>query len=548
MKKLLALLLPAIILLSACTPGVSDDTVGTRNGAESGDLGLLLEGEIAGEITVSAFESIRYESFLNEAAEKFETLYPGTSINVVTFMAGPEVQTMEQDGQRVAMYFSERNVQDENDYIFRTGNEIMSGQGADIFAMDILPFDRYARSGYLEDLSGYLEADSGFNRDDYMANVLDAVRLDGRQYILPIGFSFDVITYNDELVDGNEIFGAGDPMSLEKLLSVGAEYLGRNQSETSDTPVALIYSGRRQLFSNIFQADYGSFVDAAARRADFDSQKFADVLNLVQSLETDGLIHEGVFALAAARPGGRGASVSGGGQSGERIMVPPSPDEIAELMNVQSLFGTRQGNMLLQLLDTESQMQQQYFSPGTTLGENNSIGTILANAEGDVEARITQSFAMNANSENKRLAWEFLKFLLSDEMQSSTSNMSIPANRNAMAEKARYEVASGVFGQGLRMGGVYGQGGASGQGVGMRLEEDSTDAADIELTENQLLVLNEYLELIRKFGGMINAWNPIDGRIMDLVNEETEQFFAGEKSAQDAASALQSRVTLYLNE
>ena len=39
-----------------------------------------------------------------------------------------------------------------------------------------------------------------------------------------------------------------------------------------------------------------------------------------------------------------------------------------------------------------------------------------------------------------------------------------------------------------------------------------------------------------------------DEKIMEIMSEEIEPFFKGQKSAEDVASVLQSRVKLYLQE
>jgi ABC-type glycerol-3-phosphate transport system substrate-binding protein len=158
-------------------------------------------------------------------------------------------------------------------------------------------------------------------------------------------------------------------------------------------------------------------------------------------------------------------------------------------------------------------------SPGGT-DNDDEIAGIQANADGTVPFDFTQGYGINANAKNKRTAWEFLKFLLSNEMQLSTalSPVALPINNAARQEKAEL-VLSGVF-------------------MDRRAPLD----------DRQREVLQNYTAAVETLSDQINGYIFQDQIIMDMISQEVYNFFSGEKTAEEAARTLQNKADLYLNE
>ncbi|MCD8325913.1 MAG: hypothetical protein LUC90_04265 [Lachnospiraceae bacterium] len=71
--------------------------------------------------------------------------------------------------------------------ITRLNNEILTGEGPDLFFNDIagsFDFDSYAKQGMLADFYELMEADPDFERSDYLENVFEAFETDGGLYEL----------------------------------------------------------------------------------------------------------------------------------------------------------------------------------------------------------------------------------------------------------------------------------------------------------------------------------------------------------------------------
>jgi ABC-type glycerol-3-phosphate transport system substrate-binding protein len=71
------------------------------------------------------------------------------------------------------------------------------------------------------------------------------------------------------------------------------------------------------------------------------------------------------------------------------------------------------------------------------LPDIDEIAGLLTNEAGQAAFRCYQSYGMNANSKNKTLAWEFIKFMLSEEMQQSLNLLGFPVNNAALIENSK---------------------------------------------------------------------------------------------------------------
>ena len=61
-------------------------------------------------------------------------------------------------------------------------------------------------------------------------------------------------------------------------------------------------------------------------------------------------------------------------------------------------------------------------------------------------------------------------------------------------------------------------------------------------------VTEEEAAAIKTFLGSLNRTAFIDNNVENIIAEEAAAFFEGQKSAEDVASVIQSRVKIYINE
>jgi len=66
--------------------------------------------------------------------------------------------------------------------------------------------------------------------------------------------------------------------------------------------------------------------------------------------------------------------------------------------------------------------------------------------------------------------------------------------------------------------------------------------------EENLKAFEAYIACAEKFADMANAYVIRDNQINQFIKDEVTLYFAGTKSAKDAAAAIQNKVNLYLSE
>ncbi len=144
-----------------------------------------------------------------------------------------------------------------------------------------------------------------------------------------------------------------------------------------------------------------------------------------------------------------------------------------------------------------------------------------------------QVLAVNTNSPNKEGAWEFLSFLLGDEVQSSIRN--VPASRKAYDAWVEKEKAR--FAGGKKVSVTYANRLADGSLV--TTGDVTYTAADV--TEE---IIEEYTEMLED----ARTYPLRNVPILDIIGEEAADYFNGSKSTAEVAKLVTNRVQTYLNE
>jgi multiple sugar transport system substrate-binding protein len=485
-----------MILFAGCT-GKNAPVSGSSLNAD------FFKAEIKGEITVSAYESWAYRNFLEEAVKLFEERYPDTKVNIETFSAMPEVRSGGQGGMQISMIQVQNDPQSRTDYISRVNTNLMSGTGADIYAMDILPLHKFSASGTLENLEPYMEIDPEFNRDNYRRNILDALRYNNGTWFLPLDYSFNYFAYDSTLVSAQaaQNFSAAKAWTIDALIKMGMPLF-----DGTNKLFNIIDYGRRGggIFHYLLNENIQSFVNLENKRTNFSDGRFSGLLESIKKYGEEGVIPKGITGQQDA------------GQLMQRAASAPVNRYFFKLNGNASLFshfsrGAGQVNRIM--------------TEGTQAGieDDDEIAGIEANSEGSIPFRYTQAFGINAQSKNKAAAWAFLKFLLSDEMQLSTNSyiMSLPVNNKAREEKAE-----------LLFSGALSPFGGKGS----------------PLNDQQRLALEKYRIAVEILSDNINSFVLQDTSLNDMISSEADYFFTGSRTSEETARVLQNKADLYLSE
>lgn len=537
MKKFISAILAVAIMLSGCS-GIGTPKASVGN--------VVMNNEVTGEITVSCYDTMTYQGFLTDAAKRFEEKYPGTKVNIETFSAMPEIKTMEENGKYMAAISMEDDTQAKSDYINKISTELMSGKGADILALDVLPFYKYAANDQLDNLNEYMDSDPDFNKSNYRTNLFDALSGSKGQYIMPLDYSFLSIAYDSSLFTENqqEPLKAAEKVSYEELMDMGTEAF--NSHKNDGDPIYMFGLNETSLFSALFSQNYTSFIDIDSKKANFTDGKFTSLLNSIKEYANEGLIKPGSGFTTVIAPGktsgmAGGAKIGSAGGANAGGDGPVSISEASEMFvkdtTERFFYKSQLSGTLLQSYNKNSMMRM--MTPGMGNTDNDELSGMISNSNGEVSFTYSQAYGINSNSNNKRTAWEFIKFLLSDEIQVSLGINGLPINKNAFLTKTKMSITGELYANGRSMFG----------GVDMKPKENAPEIEfATELDEDGQKIFDAYVAQVEKYTKQINAFFIQDSSIENTVLTEITGFFDGIKSADEVADVLQSRISLYLNE
>ena len=271
--------------------------------------------------------------------------------------------------------------------------DIMKGDTPDIvmFGEDF-DYMRYIGFNAFDDIDE-LMAETDFNRDDYFENILDSMKVNGRQYAAPLAFTLNGF-YGNKEVTGD--IGDIKLSELAKMQDVKPLFYGEPYNSIADS---LIYK------------NISEFVDIENYSCDFDNQNFKDVLEIIKKC---GVTDEEYTEITSYNP------QKDGGQSD---------------------YGTRmnKGKCMFAPYTLTSFSDYVYRKQRDALKEITFTGLPAGKKSGAVVT--TQfSIAVFDSSDKKEGAADFLMFMLSDEAQktiNSSTDMemwSLPVKRTVYEE------------------------------------------------------------------------------------------------------------------
>jgi multiple sugar transport system substrate-binding protein len=438
MKKLLC-------IITVCALIITMNGCGKKS--PGNDAPVLSDEPLSGEITVSCYDTLTHKDFLEATARSFMDANPGTTVNIQTESAMPEIKRGGSGGQSMAMIQQEDDAQGKSDYIKKISAELMSGRGADILAMDILPWTKYAEMEQLEDLNAYFEQDRAFSKSDFRANILEALSYNGGQYIVPLDYNFGYLSYDSTFFNESEqqALDSMNGASFEQLIEFAGPAMERDMA-TNGSDASKLFSYRSDRFLNeLLMENYSSFVDVINRKANFNDGKFAALLNKVKDY------------------GEKGWLTPGGGVNTDSVF--------SGARNDASYFFKTSMQYSRMLAAIERPGMRVRIATDGSMGnsDNDKVLGLNVNSAGQSRFTYSQAYGINSNSQNKNLAWAFLRYMLSEEIQSGSqlSMGGLPVNNIARAKRQEQAASGELFARGgpggQKIGGGPGPGGGPGE-------------------------------------------------------------------------------------
>lgn len=164
-----------------------------------------------------------------------------------------------------------------------------------------------------------------------------------------------------------------------------------------------------------------------------------------------------------------------------------------------------------------------------TFGEDITlIGFPAENRNGSV-IDYSMSLAMSSKSQNKEGVWEFLRYFLSYEYQKDT--YCFPTNLKRYEELKQEAMQKPYY---------YDENNNKVE-YDMTYYIGDTEVIIPPMTEEEIQEFEEFLF-------SLNQSAVYNEELMNIINEEAAAYYAGQKSAEEVAKVIQSRVRIYVNE
>lgn len=349
----------------------------------------------------------------------------------------------------------------DNDYRTWLNTKIMSGNVEDIIFTTWIPVKKYMDMGVFVDLSDFLSATPQMNEENYFMNVIESARDDeGRLFIMPCASSLMVLSFDGELAADIGQLGEAGSVRFSEAAACAKPLVDKSSVQNT-----FLSQDSGMTYMNALIEEYYSTLVTDEGNVNINTPEYINML-----LETEKLLKQGYFEV----------------------------DNDIDYYNMEYCF----------IMNTDVDMQSAFYN----LTGDNCLGMPVADGEGNVCTGSQFCFGITESSRNKELAWEFMKYVLSDEIQSSPSVPGLAVNRKGFEASAKKYLT------------VY----TEGTGASVSLED--------------------YKGLLEQWVNKINKCNIKDPVITQYFFEENTKFFDGLQSAEQTAQILQNKVTQYLNE
>lgn len=383
--------------------------------------------------------------------------------------------------------YSEFNTPDDASAgLTKLNTEILTGRMPDLLDVsDALPLRQYVQKGYLENLWPYIESDPKLGRESVMERALQSAEIGGKLYQVFPSFWLDSFVGASEMVGDKAGWSLADlKAAMEKM---GPEGCVLDPNECRDS-----------IFEGLFARSLDRFVDWDAGTARFDSPEFRAILEFCSTFPAQpGTAEDGSDAMSRA-------------VEGRQLLLRGNVVSLASVKIDRELFG----------------------------GKVTFVG--CPDGQGAAAQFATDgSLAMSAACRDKEGAWRFLRQTLLPTGQTSFPT-GFPINRADFdgAAKADMEVEYARDESGEVIVGDDGEPVILGQGYGFLgglwvplrpITQDDYDQA---------------MELYDTAGPLLRQNEDIRGIVLDCAGA----CFAGDRTVEETAKAIQNRVELYLNE
>lgn len=347
--------------------------------------------------------------------------------------------------------------------------DLAAGNYPDMILLDDeLDSDELMNKGVLADLGAFLDEDMELSREDFMSQALQTYCICDKIYAIP---NYMVVT---AIVGNKDFLGFRTKWTIQEFKDFITSLPNSNMVTAGMT--------RTDIFDCILSQNIEEYVSVADRTCSFNNDSFYDLLDFLSAYPETG--------------GGKGNSIEEIMmmiEDEELIMMPVS---IGDVQEMELYFCEFNGNCHFMEFPVQKGCGYGFLPVGKTI-------------------------AITENSENKDIAWKFLKKCMTDR---ETGQMAFPTYLKAyeeVMEEARKKSKNDTPSFTLELGDV-----------------------SIEISHLELKQINFLDQMIKN----ANVSKKTDAKIREIILEVSNYYFNGQKTKEEVAEIIQNRVNLYLKE
>ena len=382
----------------------------------------------------------------------------------------------------------------ENGGMTKLRTEILSGKMPDILDLAGMPTRQLAAKGLLMDLYPLLDADPKLSREDIFPNVLKALEINGKLCSVSSGF------YIQTCIGAKRAVGDTPGWTYQQLNEALA-------AMPEGCSVFGISTTRDFVLETMLELDMGQLVDWETGKVSFESPEFVSLLNFVKNFPAtfDWQNHEW------AQEDEDYNRI----RQGKQLLLDYYLSDLNVIPSCESLFGGPDSF--------------------TVIGypTSSGVGNLL---------RVNSGYAISRDCKDADAAWQFLRILLTEEYEADW-NYNFPANRN-LFEKQKKDAMTPTY-----------QKDADGNILldpesGEKQMEIKGWTYDLETMED-IPIYCYTAEQIAQVEAVITATDRVPDQnkaLVDIVREQAQPFFAGQRTAEEVAKFVQSKANIYVNE
>ena len=362
--------------------------------------------------------------------------------------------------------------------------ELSAGKLPDILYVDSLPVLQFGGMGMLEDLWPYIENDPELGRTAVMEHVLECAEQNDELYMIFNTFGINTV------VGSKAVVGDRTSWTLDDL---------RVALATMPEGCAIFspYSTKLETLKNILYADLGSYVEWESGACSFDGEEFKDILSFCNEMEAEQ-----------------------GGWAQWYTLVPEGKEMLLD-------------NVLRNFI--RIQEHEAIFG-----GEISYVGYPRSDGECGSSFNVDNPIAMTTSCKDKEGAWSFLRqFLLPQELPRDTlgdifvSNAAFPVNRKSFET---------LLDESMKLNSSNGEEDRPPKGTVF----DGSEGTLFDLTYTPTTQA-QYDQIMELYNAVTTVYTE-DNALWEIISEQVQPYFAGDKSVDEAARLIQSRAELYVNE